>query len=116
MPCNDNSTEYCGGPSRLNLYKLDGTLPVPSTSSVVPTGTATTAATPSATAPPANDRIGDWLFQGCYTEGDGVRALPLRTYANDSMTLQSCGGFCQGAKYFGTEYGRECELFSWAYA
>ncbi|KAL2882243.1 hypothetical protein SGCOL_002512 [Colletotrichum sp. CLE4] len=107
MACADNSTEYCGGPSRLNLYKLDGTLPEPT--NAVPTGaTTTTSAAPTSTAPPANERVGDWLFQGCYTEGTGVRALSSRTYANDSMTLESCGGFCEGLKYFGTEYGREC--------
>ncbi|OLN86890.1 putative fungistatic metabolite [Colletotrichum chlorophyti] len=102
MPCSDNSTEYCGGPSRLNLYKLDGELPQPSTTS------AATSAAPSATAPPVNERVGDWLFQGCYTEGEGVRALSVRTFANDSMTLEACGAFCEGTKYFGTEYGREC--------
>ncbi|KAL0943409.1 WSC domain-containing protein [Colletotrichum truncatum] len=108
MACADNATELCGGPSRLNLYKLDGDLPGPS--STVPTGTATATATstPTASAPPTNERVGDWLFEGCFTEGDGVRALPSRMYANDSMTLESCGGFCEGLKYFGTEYGREC--------
>ncbi|TDZ19370.1 putative fungistatic metabolite [Colletotrichum orbiculare MAFF 240422] len=109
MPCSGNSSEYCGGPSRLNLYKLDGDLPAPTTTSsaaATTTGT-TTSSVPSATAP-ANDRVGDWLFQGCFTEGSGVRALPARTYANDSMTLESCGGFCEGLRYFGTEYGREC--------
>ncbi|OHF01835.1 WSC domain-containing protein [Colletotrichum orchidophilum] len=107
MPCADNSTEYCGGSSRLNLYKLDGTLPEPT--NAVPTGaTTTTSAAPTSTAPPANERVGDWLFQGCYTEGTGVRALSSRTYANDSMTLESCGAFCEGLAYFGTEYGREC--------
>ncbi|KAF9875011.1 WSC domain-containing protein [Colletotrichum karsti] len=111
MPCSGNSSEYCGGPSRLNLYKLDGNLPVPTSSvptGTEPTDTATATATPTSTAPPANERVGDWLFQGCFTEGQGVRALPARTYANDSMTLESCGSFCAGLKYFGTEYGREC--------
>ncbi|KAF6787081.1 fungistatic metabolite [Colletotrichum sojae] len=107
MPCADNSTEYCGGPSRLNLYRLEGDFPEPTTTSAAVTGTETTSAVPTATAP-SNERVGDWLFQGCFTEGDGVRALPARTYANDSMTLESCGAFCEGLQYFGTEYGREC--------
>ncbi|KAI8196433.1 WSC domain-containing protein [Colletotrichum sp. SAR 10_76] len=120
MTCNGNSSEYCGGPNRLNMYTLNASLPVPSSSSSTAasgTGTATSAGTgtgtststsAAATTTAANSRIGDWLFQGCWTEGTGVRALPVRTYANDSMTLQSCSGFCQGLKYFGTEYGREC--------
>ncbi|GKT41139.1 WSC domain-containing protein [Colletotrichum spaethianum] len=107
MPCADNSTEYCGGSSRLNLYKLEGDLPATTSSSAVPTGTETSTA-PTATVPPTNERVGDWLSHGCYTEGEGVRALPARMYANDSLTLEVCGAFCQGTKYFGTEYGREC--------
>ncbi|TID00360.1 putative fungistatic metabolite [Colletotrichum higginsianum] len=108
MACADNSTEYCGGSTRLNLYKLEGELPAPTSTAAVPTGTETSTAVPTATAPPTNERVGDWLLEGCYTEGDGVRALGARMYANDSMTLETCGGFCQGNKYFGTEYGREC--------
>ncbi|KAK2055257.1 WSC domain-containing protein [Colletotrichum caudatum] len=106
MPCADNSTEYCGGTTRLNLYKLEGDLPS-TTSGALPTSAGPSTA-PTATAPPTNEHVGDWLSQGCYTEGDGVRALPARMYANDSLTLEICGSFCQGTNYFGTEYGREC--------
>ena len=34
MPCNGNTLEFCGGPSRLNLYSYGGT----STSSVSSSG------------------------------------------------------------------------------
>ncbi|KAH0421357.1 WSC domain-containing protein [Colletotrichum camelliae] len=110
MPCNGNSSEYCGGPNRLNMYQFNSSLPAPTGASTTAasTGTGTATATSAAATPTsANSRIGDWLFQGCYTEGNGVRALPARMYANDTMTLQTCGGFCGGLKYFGVEYGRE---------
>ncbi|GAB0138052.1 hypothetical protein EsDP_00006299 [Epichloe bromicola] len=148
MTCNDNSTEYCGGPSRLNAYRLGNgtsssttaataaTLPVTSSTSsfsnltlisasgsdaVVSTTTtvtsatsnivmssATTPSTPTPTAPYRRAKVGNWVHQGCWTEATNGRALVDRTYANDSMTLDSCAKFCHGLTYFGVEYGREC--------
>ncbi|KAI1820790.1 WSC domain-containing protein [Xylaria intraflava] len=54
--------------------------------------------------------IGSYNWYGCQTEATSTRALNAFTYANDSMTLESCGSFCstEGTVYFGTEYGREC--------
>ncbi|KAI0127330.1 WSC domain-containing protein [Xylariales sp. AK1849] len=51
----------------------------------------------------------DFTSQGCYSEvSAGGRALDLKSYADDSMTIESCAAFCSDFKYFGTEYGREC--------
>lgn len=134
MTCNDNSTEYCGGPSRLNVYELGGggsstssisssSLPsstmsassssVPGNSSVpvTPTSamtTTTSTPTPTPTGPARKPKVGAWDFQGCWTEATNGRALEDKTFANDSMTLESCAKFCDGSKYFGVEYGREC--------
>ncbi|KAK2002194.1 WSC domain-containing protein [Colletotrichum falcatum] len=136
MPCNDNSTEYCGAGNRLNLYQLSANLSsststgtmtstaltsttstaastalISTTSTTASTALTSTTSTTTSTTPTASStigRVGDWLSQGCYTEGQGVRALPARLYANDSLTLEMCGAFCKGNKYFGAEYGREC--------
>lgn len=104
MPCADNGTEYCGAGSRLNMYQRgNGTIPAPTTT----TGGSTTA--PTATGgPQIKQAIGNWLFQGCYTEATNGRALSKSTFANDSMTLESCAAFCSGSSMFGVEYGREC--------
>ncbi|KAG7137690.1 WSC domain-containing protein like [Verticillium longisporum] len=87
MACNDNAAEYCGGGSRLNVYQRQSGVPTPG----------------------EDDLIGDWSFEGCYTEGDGVRALNGRFYADDELTLEKCAAFCEGFVYFGAEYGRECD-------
>ncbi|KAG6024726.1 hypothetical protein E4U41_001702 [Claviceps citrina] len=171
MACVDNSTEYCGGPARLNAYQLDrgssnttGTLtisssssstsasqhattssfsssgnatlatlagsdiaavtsatsatsatttpddlPSPSTSTATsPTANATATATTPTAAPYRRVRIGQWLYQGCWTEATSSRALTGRTYADDGMSLEACARFCDGMAYFGVEYGREC--------
>lgn len=130
MLCNDNATEYCGGPSRLNVYQLgaggntttsssattttsistgtpggNGTI----TGSSTPITTTTTTTTPTPTGPARKAVVADvWKLQGCYTEATGMRALSDSTYADDTMTLESCAKFCKGFTYFGVEYGREC--------
>ncbi|KAH6691360.1 WSC domain-containing protein [Plectosphaerella plurivora] len=138
MPCNDNRSELCGGPNRLNIYRKDpDSQPEPSvTSSIIGNSTAipsspvsapssalaspttsepaspTTSepATSSAveTGPAKTEFVGEWHFQGCYTEGDGVRALTEGFLADDDMTLETCAQYCKGSLYFGTQYSREC--------
>ncbi|OAA49482.1 Carbohydrate-binding WSC [Metarhizium rileyi] len=138
MTCNDNSTEYCGGPSRLNVYKLNtgdttttktttaasitvSTSSVSTTASNTTTSSTsttssssetskvtTTSSTPTPTGPVKKARIGNWIFQGCWTEASNGRALTSLMYADDKMTLESCAKFCDGLAYFGVEYGREC--------
>ncbi|KAM0328695.1 hypothetical protein ACHAQA_005108 [Verticillium albo-atrum] len=67
-----------------------------------------TSAVPPAPTPEKTDFIGDWSFEGCYTEGDGVRALDGRFLASDELTLELCAASCEGFQFFGAEYGREC--------
>jgi hypothetical protein len=45
---------------------------------------------------------------GCWTEGNGARALNQKSTASAAMTLEVCAAFCDGYKYFGTEYSSEC--------
>ncbi|KAJ0324077.1 hypothetical protein Brms1b_001324 [Colletotrichum noveboracense] len=53
--------------------------------------------------------VAAYNLTGCWTEGNGVRALSQNSYAShDNMTLEICAAFCSGYKYFGTEYGGEC--------
>jgi WSC domain len=53
--------------------------------------------------------VGKYIFQGCWTEGNGVRALSDSSFFNhSSMTLEMCGSGCSGFTYWGVEYGGEC--------
>ncbi|TVY38355.1 WSC domain-containing protein [Lachnellula occidentalis] len=108
MTCADNGTEYCGAGSRLNMYSR-GDITLSSSTTTSSGGTTTGAATPTPTSgPQIKQMIGNWAFQGCWTEATNARALAGTAYANDSMTLESCASFCTGFKLFGVEYGREC--------
>ncbi|PFH59316.1 hypothetical protein XA68_12517 [Ophiocordyceps unilateralis] len=87
MACAGDAYQYCGGADRLELYENANA----------------TGGTPQQ--PPA---VADFVLVGCRTEGNGTRALGGRVAAADDMTNAKCAGFCGGATFFGTEYGREC--------
>ncbi|KZF20208.1 WSC-domain-containing protein [Xylona heveae TC161] len=77
MDCSGDETEFCGGPSHLNMYQKNSTTP-------------------------------GYVFMGCYTEGTNARALPDKSTAGSSNTVESCYTFCSGYSYFGVEYSDEC--------
>ncbi|OHW91654.1 WSC domain containing protein [Colletotrichum incanum] len=53
--------------------------------------------------------VSPFVLVGCWTEGNGVRALSQRNYASgNNMTLEYCASYCSDYKYFGTEYSSEC--------
>ncbi|KAI1363587.1 heme peroxidase [Xylaria arbuscula] len=95
LVCAGDETEYCGGNDRLEMYRL---INPPTSTSMMPTPTVTPTHKP--TVPP-------YAFQGCWTEGDGVRALDSKSTAGN-VTLESCAEFCQDFHFFGTEFGSEC--------
>ncbi|KAF2119334.1 hypothetical protein BDV96DRAFT_343140 [Lophiotrema nucula] len=85
MACSGDSTAQCGAANRLNVFK-----------------------SLTVTQAPANPVVVGYNYTGCHTDAVGARIL-LQNYSFDSnMTVEKCGAFCNGAKYFGTEYGGEC--------
>ncbi|KAI0178051.1 WSC domain-containing protein [Pestalotiopsis sp. NC0098] len=86
MNCAGDSSETCGGPSRLSLYNNTDYRP-------------TTIAT-----------IPGWAYLGCHTEGtNGARVLSYRS-PSDVGTPAACASACSAAGYgiAGVEYGSEC--------
>ncbi|KAL0937800.1 WSC domain-containing protein [Colletotrichum truncatum] len=96
MPCPGEKTSLCGGPSRLNLYSMNPSAAISSTSSAA-------ASTPT-------DRVGDFIHRGCWTDerADGRTLSELN--ASDDMTIDMCATWAisKGYRYFGIEYSREC--------
>lgn len=55
--------------------------------------------------------IGNYNSYQCMTEATSGRALSATSYTDAvNMTLESCAAFCNGYKYFGTEFGQEYAL------
>ncbi|GKT49252.1 WSC domain-containing protein [Colletotrichum spaethianum] len=53
--------------------------------------------------------VSPFTLVGCWTEGNGVRALSQKSYTSgNNMTLEYCASYCSDYKYFGTEYSSEC--------
>jgi len=81
------------------------------TTGTASTGTSSTSASATPTAPSQPATVANYKWYGCQTEATGIRALSSTTYADDTMTLESCAAFCTGYSYFGVEYGRKFAPF-----
>ncbi|GIZ37716.1 hypothetical protein CKM354_000115300 [Cercospora kikuchii] len=95
MPCNGNSSEFCGAGNRLNLYSSGNTAPSTKPVSKVPPK-------------PVN-----WISRGCITDNVGGRTLPYGAEVaggSRNMTNNNCVAACKEAGYTiaGTEYSGEC--------
>ncbi|TQS32657.1 hypothetical protein Golomagni_07024, partial [Golovinomyces magnicellulatus] len=90
MVCGGDASQFCGAGSRLELY---------STTASQPTPTGTLAHKPT---------VSPYTLVGCWTEGQGARALDRAATSGADMTNEKCAKFCSKYRYFGTEYGSEC--------
>ncbi|KAK8010828.1 wsc domain-containing protein [Apiospora arundinis] len=91
------------------VASTSSTVPVTTSSSTSdsPSSTVATSSTSTSTGPSV-PTVSGYVYQGCYQEPSGRRALPDKFFAYDSMTLDSCAANCTDYAYFGVEYGREC--------
>ena len=86
------------------------TISSPSSSISVSTRSTTSSSTRSVDTPSHRQTVEGYELVGCQKEASNGRALRGASFAYDGMTLESCMGNCTGFRYWGTEYGRECEL------
>ncbi|KAK3075865.1 hypothetical protein LTR53_000438 [Teratosphaeriaceae sp. CCFEE 6253] len=120
MPCQGRPDQVCGGPGRLNVYQFNAT--------VLPATATTSSAAGEATTPPAggdgggttpsptpsssvnSSAIAPFAYQGCYTEGNGGRAILYQQPDYQSMTVESCIAECSSLGYTiaGMEYSAQC--------
>ncbi|KAJ4292884.1 hypothetical protein N0V88_005544 [Collariella sp. IMI 366227] len=52
--------------------------------------------------------LGDFKYQGCYSDHNDNRSLTGPVNRNDKMTLQKCAIACKDYQWFGVEYGTQC--------
>lgn len=133
MPCNGNSSEFCGGPYRLDMYQAPGTgaqpiskssstsspsTAAPSSTKVVPSVTSSAAikitsstASPTSTSPSTTSGLpSGWQYKGCYIDNANGRVLPFQLPDNSSLTVESCVQSCYqlGYSVAGAEYSTQC--------
>jgi iron transport multicopper oxidase len=127
--CIADSTQACGGAGTYISIYYDQTKYTPDAGAIplsgsatgpitTPTGTSTgitsvATSRPSPTGGPVIvPSVGAYFYVGCYSEATTGRALTSKSYANDSMTIESCASFCMGYTWWGVEYARECKSFN----
>lgn len=103
MLCNGNTTEYCGGPNRLDMYKFGGTTPT-STTEAATSAAATTSAAGTTGLPTG------WSYKGCYVDNVDGRILATQQPDSQTLTVESCVKTClaSGYKVAGMEYSTQC--------
>lgn len=102
MLCAGNSSEYCGGPDRIDMYQLNSSAPIPTATVPAPVSTPTGG-------PITVQSAGSYVYYGCYADNTNGRALTGLTVPESGAgnTIEACATACAGYKYMGVEYGAE---------
>ncbi|MCJ1314408.1 hypothetical protein MMC25_008090 [Agyrium rufum] len=113
MLCNGNSSEYCGGPNRLDTYATTGTKVTSSSaqSSGSAASTTSSAVVSTTTTPSAPTGLPTgWSYQGCYVDNAQGRIMSHQNADSSSLTVENCVASCQSQGYSvaGMEYSSQC--------
>ncbi|OBT48309.1 hypothetical protein VE00_01254 [Pseudogymnoascus sp. WSF 3629] len=120
--------ELCGSGSRLQMYALNASnLVTSSSNSVVSTSTSSTVSSLTTkcsqlyvsivniNSVTGFDSLYDLniildiiIYGGCWTDAVAARVLIDKKLYASTMTLENCATFCAGETFWGVEYGQEC--------
>lgn len=103
MTCAGNSSEYCGGPDRLNVYNYTAPLLVRIT-----TGGGSTGGN-NQVSPVQKGLPGTWTYAACYVDNADGRVIG-NEYDNSSITVESCISHCSASNFTlaAIEYSEQC--------
>ncbi|KAI0033597.1 hypothetical protein K488DRAFT_84794 [Vararia minispora EC-137] len=106
MTCNGNSSEFCGGPNRLNVYNYTGTN-LPPITTPPPNGGGGTGAPvfPVLLGLPTG-----WSYNACWVDNANGRILGTELPDNQNLTVDSCIESCIGQNFTlaGLEFQSQC--------
>ncbi|KAI5275150.1 hypothetical protein E4T47_01817 [Aureobasidium subglaciale] len=101
------STSTTGSTSSSSSVSSSASSSTASSSIVSSTISSTSSASATPTGPVAKQSVGDYVYQGCWSEIGG-RALQGKSFSNSSNSLEFCATFCAGYTYWASEYSSEC--------
>ncbi|KAK4188599.1 WSC domain-containing protein [Podospora australis] len=52
--------------------------------------------------------LGDYKYQGCYTDNRDAHTLTGKRHFDDAMTLKKCATACSAYQWFGVTFGSQC--------
>ncbi|KAJ7578021.1 WSC domain-containing protein [Mycena floridula] len=108
IACVGNSSEFCGGPNRLNLYNFTGTdLPVIGGGGGEGGGTG---GGPTPNGPVLTGLPEPWAYSACYVDGAFGRVFTVEMPATANNTVETCIAACdaRGFNLTGVEFINEC--------
>ncbi|KAH0175344.1 WSC domain-containing protein, partial [Aureobasidium melanogenum] len=111
MFCQGDSSEYCGGPNRMNVFQYNGTLPAIPSNGAGNNGNNNNGANPGPTATTSIQNTtsnGAYNYFGCWLDNVAGRALTNHALNGQTVGPDTCAAACSGYQYFGLEYGDEC--------
>jgi hypothetical protein len=96
MACPADGNDRCGGTGYISVY-YDPTKYIAGTN-------------PALYGPQTVQAVGNYVFQGCYSEATNGRALSALspTPPMGGFTIELCEAKCVGYTYFGMEYSNQC--------
>lgn len=106
MVCKGDTTQFCGGGSRLSVWTISASASSSTSSSSTSTTTTATTTPTSGTATPT---VAGGSYLGCISETN-PRALNAANNNGNFQSLEACQQFAQtrNYRYFGLEYSAEC--------
>ncbi|EKM51417.1 uncharacterized protein PHACADRAFT_263528, partial [Phanerochaete carnosa HHB-10118-sp] len=106
MTCAGNSSEFCGGPNRLNVYNFTGTLPHgPTNPGGGGGGGGGTPVFPVESGLPTG-----WNYSACYVDNAFGRIFTTEIPDNQNLTVETCVSTCNGQNFTlaGMEFAVQC--------
>ncbi|KAF9465644.1 copper radical oxidase [Collybia nuda] len=105
MVCAGNSSEFCGGPNRLNVYNYTGT-DLPPQQPVGGGGGGGGAPV----FPVTSGLPGNWSYDACWVDNAFGRAFVVQDNVTPTQTVETCIASCAAKNYTvaGIEFGTEC--------
>ncbi|KAI0294118.1 galactose oxidase [Multifurca ochricompacta] len=106
MTCNGNSSEFCGGPNRLNVYNYTGTDLPP----INPGGGGGGGGGGSPVFPVLSGLPTGWAYNACWVDNAHGRVFQNELPDNQNLTVESCVASCAGQNFTlaGLEFGVQC--------
>ncbi|KDR73047.1 hypothetical protein GALMADRAFT_142740 [Galerina marginata CBS 339.88] len=111
MVCQGNSSEFCGGPNRLNAYKYTGTdLPPITGGGGGGGGGGNGGGTTIGVFPVLSGLPAGWSYNACWVDNAHGRIFDFQLPGSQTNTIQSCIAQCQANNFTiaGSEFSDEC--------
>lgn len=110
MVCAGNSSEFCGGPNRLNVYNYTGSLPSGPSNPGGGNGGGGGGGAGSGVSPVESGLPTGWTYAACYVDNAFGRIFQTQLPDDPNLTVESCVSSCNSQNFTlaGMEFSTQC--------